>query len=194
MSNTSTSTRAGPLTLAGRRRALEALVERERLGVVTRLGEKLTHVDAEDLYQEACLRALERLSQQQHPTQLRAWFSTVLRSVVSRSVTLQRSAAPPRLRDGPAAEAAAVPCRCGIDALATLPEQRQQLLRRAVLEGRTTLLLAREQGTTPNNIRVRLHRARAQLRTRWERRCGACISGDRGLGCACISVRDARAP
>lgn len=190
MSKTSTSAKTHPHSLAARRRALGALVERERPGVVARLGKKMTHVDAEELFQEACLRALERLPQQQHPAQLRAWFNTVLRTVVSRSPTAQAGSIPPAANERQAAEAAPARCACGIDVMSTLSERQQQLLHRAVFEERTTSLLARDECTTSNNIRVQLHRARALLRMRWERRCGLCVSASSAPGCTCTPSRD----
>ena len=190
MSKTSTSAKAHPCTLAERHRALGALVERERRGVVARLGKRMSRGDAEELFQEACLRALERLSQQQQPEKLRAWFNTVLRTVVSRSPTSQGRSAVPIASDRQAAVTEPAQCACGIDVMSTLSARQQKLLQRAVLEGRTTSLLAHEESTTPNNIRVRLHRARAMLRSRWERKCGLCVSSERGHGCACTSQRD----
>ena len=190
MSKISTSAKAHPRTLADRRRALGALVERERPGVVARLRKRMSRGDAEELFQEACLRALERISQQQEPAQLRAWFNTVLRTVVSRSSTSQGRSGVPIASDSQAAVTAPAPCACGIDVLSTLSVRQQQLLRRAVFECRTTSLLARDECTTPNNIRVRLHRTRALLRTRWEHRCGLCVSSQNGPGCTCTPRGD----
>lgn len=190
MSKTSSNSKEHRRTLAAQRRALGALVERERPGFVARLGKKMAHVDAEEVFQDACLRALERLSQQQQPAQLRAWFNTVLRTVVSRNSAPEQGAGTSNLSDSQSADAAPDRCSCGMVALATLSERQRALLHRAVFEGRAASQLALDERTTTNNMRVRLHRARAQLRTRWKRKCGACISSELGLGCACQRLRD----
>lgn len=190
MSKRSTSSKAHLRTLAARRRALGALVERERPGVVARLGKQMAHVDAEEVFQEACLRALQRLSQQQNPAQLRAWFGTVLRTVVSRGAKPEQGPSTDGWSEGRAPDAAPETCSCGLDALATLPERQRAILHGSVFDGRAPSLLAVDESTTPNNMRVMLHRARAQLRARWERKCGPCISGELGTGCACQPLRD----
>ena len=171
--------------LTTRRLALEALVARDRHRVLGRLSKTVEQVDAEDIYQEACVRALERLSQQQHPAQMRAWFDSVLRTVVSRRHKSRLSTALPVAHNLITTDTAPSPCRCGLDVLATLSQRQQNLLRRSVLEGCSTQTLAREEHTTANNVRVLLHRARARLRTRWEHTCKHC-KGDKVVpGCRC---------
>lgn len=194
MSKVSNSAKTHPPALLARRSALEALVERERVGVVERLSWTRPRVDAEDIYQEACLRALEHLTQLQRPEYLRAWFSAVLRTVVSRSPGNDHHVAPVEVRDNLAVETPPFLCGCGFEALAALAKSQQELIHDVVIGGLTTERVAREAHTTTNNIRVRLHRARAQLRTRWERECGSCIRTGQGSGCACSSARDAKGP
>jgi len=185
MSRSPTSSKAYPTTLNSRRLALEALVARDRPRVLGRLSKTVEHVDAEDMYQEACVRALERLSQQQHPAQMRAWFDSVLRTVVSRRYKSRLSTALPVAHSGMLTDTAPSPCRCGFDVLATLSQRQQNLLRRSVLEDCSTQTLAREEHTTANNVRVLLHRARARLRTRWEHTCEHCMSDKVAPGCRC---------
>lgn len=190
MSKNSTKGKGRPARLASRCLALEALVSRERTHVVRRLSKTLAHDDAEDLYQEACLRALERLGQQRQPTRFRAWFNTVLRTVVSGRTGSPLALPASVARSGLATEAMLPSCRCGLDMLESLPERQRRLLSRSVLEDCSAPRLAREEGTTSNNIRVHLHRARTQLRARWKQKCGACLSSELGPGCTCNSIRD----
>lgn len=194
MSKTPSPDQSRSGTLVARRRALEVLVERERHNAVARLCRAVSQADAEDLYQEACLRALERLPQQRQPSQLRAWFNTVQRTVISQKAAPQPLALTTLALESLPAETKLRRCRCGLDVLATLSTQQQELLRGAVLEGQSSALLASAAATTANNIRVQLHRARVQLRTLWERRCGMCIHDDHGAGCACPPLRDTRLP
>lgn len=194
MSKTPPLAQSRPRVLADRRRALEVLVERERPRTLARLCGSVSQADAEDLYQEACLRALERLPQQRDPARLRAWFNTVLRTVLSQKAAPRAHALSCHSEESLPAATHPQPCRCGFDVLATLSPLRQELLQRSVIEGQPSLQLASAAATTAGHIRVQLHRARVQLRARWERKCGTCISSGRGVGCACSDARDIRAP
>lgn len=194
MSKTPPLAQLRPRALADRRRALEDLVVRERPRTVARLCSSVSQADAEDLYQDACLRALERLPQQRDPARLRAWFNTVLRTVLSQKATPRALASPCSTEEHPPAATHLRPCGCGFAVLSTLSPQRQRLLQRSVLEGQPPHQLASAAATTSSHIRVQLHRARVQLRARWERKCGSCISRDHGAGCACSEARDIRAP
>lgn len=194
MTTTPTPAQSRPRALAARRRALEVLVERERSRTVARLRDSVSPADAEDLYQDACLRALERLSQQRDPAELRAWFNTVLRTVLSRKTAPRAHALTSHAEECPPAAPPLRPCRCGFDVLATLSPLRQELLQQSVLEGQSPHQLARAADFTANHVRVQLHLARVQLRARWARKCGTCISSDHGVGCACSQARDTRAP
>ena len=84
--------------------------------------------------------------------------------------------APPDVRD--------TMCRCVSDVVATLKPEYQDVLRRVDLDGAAIAEIAREAGITANNASVRLHRARAALRGRIERACGACATHG-CLDCTC---------
>jgi RNA polymerase sigma-70 factor, ECF subfamily len=59
-----------------------------------------TTADAEDLVQEACLRAFQAFDQLQHPRAARAWVFAILRSVFLRDADRQsRQPSPPGLED-----------------------------------------------------------------------------------------------
>lgn len=184
---------ARPRAPAAQHSALALLVERERSKTVARLCRTMSKADAEDCYQNACLRALERLQQQRDPAQLRAWFRTVLVTVLSRRHAAHLLASAPLSESRPAPRAN-MPCGCGLDALATLSPSRRELLQRSSFDAQTARQLARAANVSAGNIRVQLHRARAQLRERWERRCGPCIRQDHGVRCTCTRARDPCAP
>jgi DNA-directed RNA polymerase specialized sigma24 family protein len=68
-----------------------------------------------------------------------------------------------------------------------IPELREadaHVLRRVDLADASIRDVARELGTTPNNVRVRLHRARAALRIKLLARCVGCRDGGH-LDCDC---------
>lgn len=177
-----------PLSRDEKSEQLANQVRAERLRTLARLERVLPAQDAEDAYQDACVRALERLSQQARESSLRAWFQAVLRSTLAtRARELRRSRGgqtdfEPHLHlqsdQGDI-------CPCGLRAVGCLRSDYSSLLRRAVLDGRPIEEIAVQDRVTPNNTRVRLHRARAALRDAWAGVCGPCITVDAGTNCAC---------
>lgn len=148
--------------------------------------------EAEDLLQAAYLKA------SQHPGPLRdeessvAWFTRLLRNA---AVDLHRARArggtPVDLADAEEAALAVPPeqlraavCACLEPVVDTLGPAHARLLRRVDLDGTPVPAVAAEEGITPNNAGVRLHRARAALRDRLRRVCGACARHG-CLDCSC---------
>ena len=174
---------------------LAAQVSAERPGVLRRLERALPIQDAEDVYQDACVRALERLDQQGEANRLRAWFHAVLRNAVATHIRSSR-----RAMEHPDAEAllqerpgeAVDRCGCGVHALSRMRSRDRGLLRRALLEEEPIHESFCTDGMTANNARVRLHRARERLRKSWKERCGPCITVSAGADCSCLGPRDAR--
>lgn len=77
-------------------------------------------------------------------------------------------------------------CQCVYDLLPTLKEDYSGLLARVDLEGASIAEVASETGMTPNNARVKLHRARKAMRKQLELSCGSCA--EHGcLDCDCGS-------
>jgi RNA polymerase sigma-70 factor (ECF subfamily) len=66
------------------------------------------------------------------------------------------------------------PCTCAHALLPTLRPHDADLIRRIDLVGKSPKTVAEELATTPNNVRVRLHRARQVLRAQVVRVCGPC--------------------
>ncbi len=144
--------------------------------------------DAEDLLQQALLKAAEKLETVRDGERLDAWFYRVLRNTIAdhhaewarresrlELLALEASEATP--------EDAAV-CGCSLGVLDTLHAEYAQVLRRVDIDEESLHDVARSLGITPNNAKVRLHRARKALRTALLSYCGtgstrACAS------CAC---------
>lgn len=158
----------------------------ERLRTLARLEKVLPAQDAEDAYQDACVRALERLGQQAGETSLRAWFQAVLRSTLAtRTRELRKSRGEQTDLEPQLQPDHGDICPCGLRTLGRLRSDYRGLLRRAILDGRPIEEIAAQDRVTPNNTRVRLYRARAALRHAWAGVCGPCITVDAGTNCAC---------
>jgi len=173
---------------------LAAHVEAEGPRVLARLRRSMPEEDAEDLLQDACLRALERLGQLSADSALRPWFHAVLRSTISSYNRDRMRASGPRLAgtewlDALPRASRSDTCACGARVLdRARPDHRRLLLRDHA--DRRIATIPRDQGITPGHARVRLHRARRDLRVAWTRFCGPCITIDRGAHCECESPRD----
>lgn len=132
--------------------------------------------DAEDLLQQALLKAAEKVDTLRANERLDAWFYRVLRNTIadhhaewarreSRLETLAREAseAPP--------EDAAV-CACSLGILESIHHEYADILRRVDIEGDSLDEAAKALGIASNNAKVRLHRARKSLRTALSSFCG----------------------
>lgn len=148
-----------------------------------RLG---TRDAAEELLQAALLNALRRGTGPRDMRQATPWFFRVLRNALTDRA--RREAAERRALEryaGKIAPSAVVAepspnsCRCVGREWESLKPAHRDILRRCDVEGQPLANVAAELGLRPGNARVRLHRARAALRARVERTCGACA----GSGC-----------
>ncbi|NRD43484.1 RNA polymerase sigma factor [Corallococcus exiguus] len=166
--------------LAHQRRFL-AFVER-------RVGSRAV---AEDLFQTAFARTLEKGGALKDGESAVAWFYRLLRNALvdhHRRQAAEGRALEVEARDADSAtedpELKGAVCACLADLLPTLKPEYAQLVRQVDLEGRGVPDVAREVGITPNNAGVRLHRARLALKRSLERGCGACAAHG-CLDCSC---------
>ncbi len=159
-----------PRALAADRKALVAFARR-RVGA-----------NAEDVVQEAAVRALRHADQLVDPRAARAWLFSIVRALTAAPA----GPAGEPLSEGLAAAPEPAPdaCDCVMTQVRALPSQQAVLLQRAVVEGASVAHLARELGITPNAARARLHRARAALKARLARHCGTrSLRSCQGCGC-----------
>lgn len=136
--------------------------------------------EAEDILQEALLRALKSPPADDDPEGTVRWFYRVLRNALtdrarsadSRSRGLERFAR----EDTPESEDPLwnAVCECLVNLLAGLKPSQADLLRAVDMDERPISEVAEQQGITPGNVRVRLHRARAALRAELESFCRTC--------------------
>jgi RNA polymerase sigma-70 factor (ECF subfamily) len=77
-----------------------------------------------------------------------------------------------------------VVCGCVSDLARTLKPEYASALERVEVQGASLRAFADEQGITPNNAAVRLHRARLALRRQVAKSCGTCATHG-CLDCTC---------
>lgn len=132
--------------------------------------------DAEDLLQQALLRASTRLDTVRDGERVEAWFYRVLRNAIAdhHADAARREA---RLADlardtsvEPSVEASV--CRCSLGVLGTLAPDYAAIVRRVDLDELSMAEAAAELGISVNNAKVRLHRARIALRSALLAYCG----------------------
>jgi len=143
-----------------------------------RLGNR---AEAEDILQDAFIRATERADSVEKQESVVAWFYRMLRNAVidhhrrkgataraleRLAAELDESAAPAETRDAV--------CACILELSGTLKPEYAEALRRVEIEGQSVKSWAAEVGIEPNNAGVRLHRAREALKKRVVRSCGSC--------------------
>ena len=180
---------------------LADLIERERDPTLERLR-RWVGAPAEDIFQEAALRALERLPQLEDPRRLRAWFFRLLSNGAISFLRTRRSTWESLPATPFPGEPSALPphllpttCSCALDILPRMKASQRQVLQDAVIDEQPLAVHARNEDLSANNARVRLHRARRALHRRLLSRCGTCAR-ERGLDCDCpsrdpMSTRDA---
>jgi RNA polymerase sigma factor (sigma-70 family) len=147
---------------------------------------------AEDLVQDSLLKALQADRKPDSSEDVVAWFYRILRrSIIDlyrrndvRSRALEKLQAEPAEHPDPQTEAEI--CNCFKSLMADMPQSYQELLTKIDLEGGSLPEVAQSLGETANNARVRLHRARKQLRDRVEKLCKLC-SAHGCIDCDCDS-------
>lgn len=145
---------------------------------------------AADVVQESLLKALRHQGRLRDEASAKAWFYRILRRTivdlhrqrdaqrqVLERVELELDATPNE------AEERAV-CACLERLLPALKPEHATLLRRLDLNGEASASVAASLGITRNNLMVRLHRARRQLRERLEQTCRLCATHG-CLDCQC---------
>ncbi len=176
------------------------LAHRQRL--VSALTGWLGSADAEDVLQEACLKALTKAWSLRRRESAVSWFERIVHNAAidhARHADAKRRARTSLAQDPTfgvpstvAAELNEAICRCGLALMSTLRTSYADVLRRVDVEGERIADVAVASGTSSNSIRVRLHRARSALRARWLEFCGLCAERG-GRSCNCDGQRSSGA-
>lgn len=151
-----------------------------------RLGDEQLAADA---VQESLLKAIKAEPNLADRENLLAWFYRILRNVLTD--LHRRKAASARAMatyaadfESASAEMEAAACQCLHSLLPAMEPAYAELIRRHDLGGVPQSEIAKELGITPNNLKVRIHRARRQLRDLLEKTCTIC-AGHGCLDCDC---------
>jgi len=175
-------------------RAIEMLVEHrdEFVGfLVKRVGERQL---AEDLFQDAFTRSLDRIEQVRAEESVVAWFYRTLRNtIVDHHRRLGTSGRALERLAGELGEASAPPpelhksvCRCVSRLAEDLKAEYADALREIDVNGMSVTDYASARGITANHAGVRVFRARKALLGSVERTCGHCAqAGGCGDSCTC---------
>lgn len=193
---------------AGESNRLEAINGRERSDILSHLLDResdfraflrrRTSDDAlaEDLLQQCFLRAIQQEHQIRRPDQIVAWFYRILRNATvdyyraraandrkieafMHELTVSDTDKTPAFD-----ELRPAVCACLKSLLPALRPAYMDLLTRIDLNGESAASVAKDLGLTPNNLTVRLHRARQALRKSLEESCGICTKHG-CLHCTC---------
>lgn len=146
--------------------------------------------EAEDLLQQTLLKAIRHQADWEGKENILAWFYRILRN--SLTDHYRASAADARKRESLQAEPEPdlLPeerehlCACFRGVLPSLKPEYAEVIRRVDLEEEEPAKVASALGVTPNNLSVRLHRARQSLRANLEKTCGVCTRHS-CLDCTC---------
>jgi RNA polymerase sigma-70 factor (ECF subfamily) len=176
-------------------RQVVAAIEGERGRYVDFLRRRVGP-DAEDVYQQSLLKAIERAGAVRDLSLARPWFWRVLRNAVAdhHAARVSRDARLAALAASEAAtpDEAAAACACALGLLPKLPAAYGEMLRRVDVDDERVVDVARDLGISADNAAVRLHRARKALRERLQgcckassmRACFECQCADEGHGLA----------
>jgi RNA polymerase sigma factor (sigma-70 family) len=153
---------------------------------------------AADVVQESLLKALKSAPETRDVENVRAWFYQILRRTIidlhRRKQTEANAAEKLELEFGltPGSEDERVVCACLGRLLPALKPDYAVLIQRIDLAGESPEKVSVELSITRNNLTVRLHRARQQLKERLETTCRMCATHG-CLDCTCDTPADNKA-
>ena len=132
--------------------------------------------DAEDIFQQALVRAAEHADEVREPDRVRAWFFRILRRALAdhhaqwalREAKLATLASD---LDEASPEDVAI-CACSLGQLEHIRPEYADILRRVDIDEEPLVAAAASLNITVNNATVRLHRARKALREQLQTFCG----------------------
>ena len=151
-----------------------------------RLGDEQLAADA---VQESLLKAMKAEPNLSDRENVLAWFYRILRNVLTdlhrRKAVRDRAMATYAVDfESASEEEKSEICTCLHGLLPAMEPSYASLIRRHDLEGISQSEIAKSDGITPNNLKVKLHRARKQLKGLLEKTCNMCATHG-CLDCTC---------
>lgn len=137
---------------------------------------------AADAVQESLVKALKAADQIRDEENAKAWFYRILRRTIidlyRRRDARGRALAEleKELDSPPDTEEERIVCACMERLLPTMTPQYADMIRQLDLSEKSPDIVAARLGITRNNLNVRLHRARQQLKSRLEENCRVCAA------------------
>lgn len=147
---------------------------------------------AEDILQDSLLKALHAAPKLQDNDKLTGWLYRIVRNVIIdyyRRCHVEEKTMEQYTREAeafPQSEDEAILCACFRKLIPTLKDEYRGIIEALELADGDPETVAASLGITRNNLKVRRHRARQQLRTRMEEACGVCAKHG-CLDCTCDS-------
>ena len=145
---------------------------------------------AADVVQDSLLKALKAADQLHDEESAKAWFYRILRRTIMDLYRCRDARGrmlaelKQELNSPPDPDEKRVVCACMERLLPTMAPQYAGLIRRLGLNEETPEAVAASLGITKNNLNVRAHRARQQLKQRLEQNCRVCAKHG-CLDCQC---------
>ncbi len=151
---------------------------------------------AADAVQDSMLKALKATDQVRDEKSAKAWFYRILRRTIIdlyRRRDVRKRALTPLEGDpaSPTDEEERLVCACLNKLIPTLKPQYSSLLQRLDLGGEALEPVAKSLGISKNNLKVRLHRARQQLKKQLTQTCRICAQHG-CLDCTCDTASKGR--
>lgn len=146
---------------------------------------------AEDILQEATIRAFERAHTLREQQAFEGWFFRILRNAIIDF--RRRKSAEGRGKEALSSEAddrteaqerVAHACACVVPLMEELKEEYRDVLLRVEIQEQKVRDFAEKEGISASNAGVRVHRARAALKKQVETTCGTCAAAG-CLDCSC---------
>ena len=174
--------------------AIEALLVENHSRLLGFVRSKVDDLDlAEDILQDSLVKALRAAPDLRDEERMTSWFYRIVRNGITDAH--RKSAARGRGRERlagaeveehPTPEDEARLCGCFRSLLPTLKPEYAEVIEAMDLGNVETVEMARRLDITTNNLKVRRHRARRQLRRRLETTCRVCA--EHGCtDCSCTS-------
>lgn len=132
---------------------------------------------AEDVVQQATLKALEKLHQLREPHRLKAWFKQIIRNAIRDEYKRQMrllnlDEASLEQFEAPMRDISSESCACVLSVLNRIQPQYSQLLQAICIDGYSIQNAAEKLGVHKNNLSVRLHRAKKSAAAQLNHLCG----------------------